>query len=220
MVNSRQCFIGYSRVSKPKQKLLTSQAPPWTQTSPWYHWPASSTSNPRRPLRSPEPWRKKDVEDRRWRSERWRSPEIFPAFPRCTSCSLLLLLPSPSPVVPLPNNPGEDLPRALVSLKQFKRFNVNSSKRRARACVLCGVLTAPVRVYSAPRGCWTLIPRGLMRCIRCYGNEERESEWMRRWRKMLCSSPRDLTKRKCMRNMASRFNIQLTRIFFFFTCTY
>lgn len=39
-----------------------------------------------------------------------------------------------------------------ISLKQLNRFDVNSSERRVRACHLCGVLTAPVRVYSAPRG--------------------------------------------------------------------
>lgn len=37
--------------------------------------------------------KKHTEEDRRWRSERWRSPEIFPAFPRCTSCSFFSRLP-------------------------------------------------------------------------------------------------------------------------------
>jgi len=69
-------------------------------------------------------------EDRRWRSEL----EIPGDFLRFPTLHFLLFLLSPSPVEPFPNNPGEDLPSALVSLGQLKRFEGNSSECRVRAC--------------------------------------------------------------------------------------
>lgn len=55
--------------------------------------------------------------DRRWRRERWRSPEISPAFPRCASCSVRRSSPAVRAVTAQTRRTR--MSRALVSPKRL-----------------------------------------------------------------------------------------------------
>lgn len=110
--------------------------------------------------------------DRRWRRERWRSPEISPAFPRCASCSVRRSSPAVRAVTAQTRRTR--MSRALVSPKRLGSTLM--------------VQRGFVRVTSAAfyRHRCGLIPpfdsrkdtSGVMRRICCYGNEESEGVCM------------------------------------------